>query len=104
MTATHPDALAFECGLSFEALHDRLNELGPWTWRGTESDTYGDYLSSRPGEGVTIRIFDDKTRWVLQISVREHATVSRDEIDREFAQRIFPAIGARNIQPTDTVF
>lgn len=104
MTTSPPAALAFECALSFDALYDRLNELGPWTWRGTESDTYGDYLVTRPGEGVTIRIFDDKTRWVLQIAVRQGASLSRDELDHAFAQRIFPAIGARNIHPTEPVY
>ena len=49
-------ALAFECALDFDALYDRLNEVGPWSWRGADSDTYGDYLISRPAEDVTLRL------------------------------------------------
>ena len=105
MTTAGPvNALAFDSGLDFDAPYDRLNEVGPWEWRGTESDTYGDYLTSRPAEGVTLRIFGGKPDWVVQISLRADAALPRDEIDRLLNGRIFPAIGAQNIRPTDTVY
>jgi len=103
-TTEPPKALAFQSRLDFDALYDRLNEVGPWQWRGTDSDTYGAYLSSRPQSGVTLRIFGDKPDWVIQISRRDDAAMSRDEIDRVLAGQIFPAIRARNIRPTDTVY
>jgi hypothetical protein len=103
-SATVPDAVAFESRLSFDALYDRLNEIGPWKWRGTESDTYGDYLSSRPVKGVILRIFGEPPNWVLQIDFPEDAPMSRDELDRVLLERVFPAIGARNLHPTDSVY
>jgi hypothetical protein len=99
-----PRALAFRAALDFDGLYDRLNEVGPWKWRGTDSDTYGDYLSSRPDHGVTLRIFGEKPDWVIQISRRHDAAMSREEIDAVLTGQVFPAIGARNIHPTDTVY
>jgi len=97
-------ALAFECALDFDALYDRLNEVGPWSWRGTESDTYGDYLTARPAEDVTLRIFGEKPEWVIQVTLGPDAGLSRDEVDDVLNGQIFPALGAQNIHPTDTVY
>jgi hypothetical protein len=104
MSAAVPDVVAFESRLSFDELYDRLNEIGPWTWRGTDSDTHGDHLWSRPVKGVTLRIFGERPNWVLQIHRRASSPMSRDEIDRVLLERIFPAIGARNLHPTDPVY
>src|SRR5262245_33227304 len=86
-----PSALAFRAALDFDGLHDRLNEVGPWQWRGTDSDTYGNYLTSRPEDGVTLRIFGERPDWVLQISRLDDAPMSRDEIDAVLNGQIFPA-------------
>ena len=104
MTLEAPHALAFHSTLDFQGLHDRLNEIGPWQWRGTESDTHGDYLTSRPQKGVTLRIFGEAPDWVVQISVRDDAPLSRSELADLLNAQILPAIGAQNIRPTDTVY
>jgi hypothetical protein len=28
-----PNAIVFDCPLSFDGLINRLNQVGPWTWR-----------------------------------------------------------------------
>jgi len=42
MSTERPEAFAFECSLSLEARSRALNEMGPWRWSGTDSDTSGD--------------------------------------------------------------
>ena len=103
-TPAPPRALAFESSRDLDALYKRLNEAGPWLWRETDSDTRGGYLTARPASGVTLRIFPDDSHWVIQISVRADAQMSRDDVDRVLNGHIFPAIGAGNIRPTDTVY
>src|SRR4051794_28341011 len=49
-------AYDFACDRSIEAILAAFNEAGPWHWEPRESAVYGDYLNSRPSEGVRVRV------------------------------------------------
>lgn len=40
-------AIAFDSDLSFSDVLDRLEQLGPWTWRERDSAWYGNIASAR---------------------------------------------------------
>ena len=95
---------AFDHTVSFVELYDKLVELGPWTWRGTESDTYGDYLSTNPDRRSWIKIFDRRDHWVVQLGALEGSSVTREQLERDLLDRILPAVGARNLRETEPFY
>jgi hypothetical protein len=100
MTNPLPYALAFEAQLSIGDLLDRLNAIGPWRWRLSDSDTYGESVWTMPDRTRVFRISPDGPRWVLQFDTNDPA---REPFDRLFHDTIFPALGAVNVYPTEAV-
>jgi hypothetical protein len=49
-------AYDFVCDCSIETILAVFNEAGPWSWEPRESALYGDYLNSRPREGVRVQV------------------------------------------------
>jgi len=49
-------AYDFVCDRSIEAILAAFNETGPWHWELRDSAVYGDYLNSRPWEGVRVQV------------------------------------------------
>lgn len=110
--------LAFDSALSFSRIMERLNELGPWTWRERDSAWYFNLASARTdsllldliesGPNDTGGRVDAGNGRQFAISVRcrrghthsprEWAAL-RDRIERE----ILPALEAERIEPTDTI-
>jgi hypothetical protein len=35
-----------------------FNQAGPWQWERRESAWYGDYLNTRPAEGIRVRVHE----------------------------------------------
>jgi hypothetical protein len=50
-------ACQFYSDLELEPLAGQLNEKGVWRWVARDSAWWGEYLQTRPAEGVRIRIF-----------------------------------------------
>jgi hypothetical protein len=94
-------ALKFTARLSFNRLWKKLNESGPWHWRASDTDNYGDMLWCTTDEGGSLEIFGSKPNWTIQVVARD--SVGQEAIDRVLSERVFPAVGARDVQPTDTV-
>lgn len=46
----------FRCDQSLESMLTTFNQAGPWQWQLRDSAWYGDYLNTRPAEGVRVRI------------------------------------------------
>jgi len=46
----------FTSALSLDQLSQRLNAAGPWVWQLRESHWYGEYLNTRPRDGLRVRI------------------------------------------------
>ncbi|HXG67001.1 MAG TPA: hypothetical protein VNO70_18000 [Blastocatellia bacterium] len=51
-------AYVFTCDKPIEAILTAWNEAGPWQWGLRDSAWYGDYLNTRPAEGVRVRIHE----------------------------------------------
>jgi len=49
-------AYEFNCEMSMEQMLEVWNQNGPWKWTTHESYWYGEYLISRPENGVRVRI------------------------------------------------
>ena len=96
-------AYSFTCKeSSTDALCNRLNAVGGWSWAVGDSYWYGDYVVSRPFEGVRIRIVDFPTRvndqfqYDADVRLRESKT-PMEVIDEEF-RKILAQIGAHDVQ------
>ena len=49
-------AYDFGCDQSLEDVLDHFNQAGPWAWTGRDSYIEGNYLNSRPVDGVRIKV------------------------------------------------
>jgi hypothetical protein len=49
-------AYDFGCDLPMQDIRAAFNAAGPWQWEQRERIHYGDYLSSRPTEGVWLKV------------------------------------------------
>jgi hypothetical protein len=51
-------AYDFVCDLSIGDMLAAFNAAGPWQWKLRDSAWYGDYLNTRPTEGVRVRVHE----------------------------------------------
>lgn len=101
-------AVSFNSDLSLEQLFARLNEAGPWRWLMRDSEHWGDYISARalplPLQAM-VKIYVEPDHYVVNVSFDSEGADAPAELAalREtLFDRLLPAIGARNIAPTDT--
>ncbi len=116
MTTAASWAYDFACDRSLDELHAAFDKAGPWQWALRDSAWYGDYLNTRPAEGVRARIHaypqtgaagtftglrDRGFSALLQIDAGSPAT--RDAIDRIFRGLLARAAATEitPIQPYD---
>jgi hypothetical protein len=109
-------AYDFACDRSVEELLRIFNEAGPWQWALHESAWYGDYLNTRPTEGVHARVHEypqmgeggtfqgerDKGFMAL-LQIEGESGATRAEIDAVFRGLLSRADAAelRTIEPYD---
>ncbi len=98
--AAFPGAYEFESDLSLDEMLDGLVAAGPWQWEARDSDTYGDYVQARPGNGSTrIRIIKNGSGFLLDVGHLDRHPIPRVEVERVIQEEVLPAIGARNVRP-----
>lgn len=102
---------------SIEDLLPVFNEAGPWRWQLRDSAWYGDYLNTRPADGVRVRVHeypqlveagyrfvglrDKGFSALLQIAAESLATQAEtDAIFRELLTRVH-ATDLTEIEPYD---
>jgi hypothetical protein len=104
----HPDAYAFDSPLTLEAMLASLDAVGAWSWTIRDSDTFYQYLVTRPDGGPTKlriirRIYADKDHPflldALYLQDSPENRLSREEVEQVIRHQVFPAIQARNVQP-----
>lgn len=101
-------AYSFKTDLSLAQLFARLNEVGPWTWLERDNENWGDYLSSlasRDPYRTMVKIYEEPTHFVVQMrfeSEEADAASVFDTLRATLFERLLPAIGARDLTPTDT--
>jgi hypothetical protein len=92
--------LAFDSSLTLEAMLAKLSALGHWTWRMSDSDTYGESLWTVPGKWAKGRISAVDSHWVIEMW-RDPASeeLSIDQLRQDILTRVLPALRARNVRP-----
>ena len=66
-----------------------------------DSHWYGDYLNSRPAEGVRVRIHEwPDSIYTILLQIRAESTVKREAID-EAVRAIFGFLETKNIRETE---
>ncbi len=88
---------------STDALCARLNALGGWEWWLGDSYWYGDYVASKPFEGVRIRIVDyptrinDEYKYDADVRIRGECHTQMTAIDEAF-RKVLAQIGAHDVE------
>ena len=109
-------AYDFGSDRSLESILAVFNEAGPWQWQLRESAWYGDYVATRPSEGVRVRVHEypqlgEAGKFVglrdrgfsalLEIEAGSSATQAEiDEVFRGLLGRV-KATGVTGIEPYD---
>jgi hypothetical protein len=94
-------AYEFRCKQPLEAILDILIETSPWDWHLRDSYWYGDYLNSRPMQGVRIRIHEwPESRYTILLQINSESPADRSIID-ESIKVIFDKIEAKNVCETE---
>lgn len=109
-------AYDFGCNRSLEEMLSVLNDAGPWRWELRDSAWYGDYLNTRPKEGVRVRIHQypqtgeagefvglREEGFSALLKIEPESFVTKAEIDRTFRNLIekINAEDIREIEPYD---
>lgn len=86
-------AYAFTCDLPMDAMASAWNAAGPWRWEVRDSHWYGDYLNTRPMDGVRVRIHEsaDRSRYTCLLQIDRDSSATRAQIDnvlRSLLERI----------------
>jgi hypothetical protein len=99
----YPSAYSFASSLDLDAMKLTLN-CGSYAWRLADNETYGLYLVTRLADGISrLRIFPDGERFIIDIrsnSSRPEA-IPRGSVDDIVFSVILPAIGGRDVQPSE---
>jgi hypothetical protein len=108
MSPPSPEAYAFDSPLTLAEMLVNLCAAGPWPWGMRDSDTFTDYLVTRPDGGPT------KLRIIRRIFPREglpflldvfylkdspENSLSRGDVEQVIQAQVLAAIQADNVQP-----
>lgn len=102
-------AYRFACNRALDDVLATLNQSGPWSWEGSESHWYGDYLSCRPSSPVRIRVHEtdppvsDWHQYTAQLEIETDSDILRSAIDEVFTGllRTLEARDVPEIEPYD---
>lgn len=103
MTQYYGFAFTFESRLSLDAMLAALNRVGPWQWRGSESDIYGESVWCYAGDAAKLKIVREEPRWLIQVSFLPDPELTPDDIRGVLHAVVFPAISARKIEAAEPV-
>ena len=114
-------AYVFTCDLPIESIQAAWIAAGPWPWTARDSAWYGDYLNSRPAEGVRVRLHEFPSHaseagpfvgpgvvdgfrydrgYTLLLQIEEGSAATKAQID-EVIRGLWEKIGAENIRATE---
>ncbi len=100
-------AYAFRSPLRFSEMLEELNRTTPWTWVMGDSETFGDYLVTRPYKRFSkFRIVEETGGYLFDIFYDFDDPEAADlwETQHELIlQELLPALKARDIKPADNL-
>lgn len=109
-------AYDFVCERPLQDLLTLFNAACPWNWRMQESSWYGDYLNTRPTEGVRVRVHEYRQTgdggtftglrdegFCALLQIEAESLASQDEVDSIFRDLLnrFNASEVAEIEPYD---
>ena len=99
----------FESDLSLSDMLDRLNTAGPWRWEMRDSERWGDYIATRalpePDHAI-VKLVVESGYFVVNVkfkSQRADAQSTFEELQQTLLTRVLISIGARDVEPTETL-
>jgi hypothetical protein len=108
MEPSYPEAYTFDSPLTVQEMLANLSAAGPWPWALRDSETFTDYLFTRPDDGPTklrviVRPFRGKgSKFLLDVFYLKNSPenrLSRGEIEDVIQRQVLPAVQAQNLQP-----
>jgi hypothetical protein len=91
-------AFAFHADHDFAQIRNALTSRGAISWRGGDSEVWGEYLVARVAEGrVKLRVFVDGQRFVFEASSYLKGTDFDDTVSLVRSD-LLPLLGAREIE------
>ena len=108
MQPTYPEAYAFDSPLTLREMLARLRDPEPWPWGMRDSDTFAEYLVTRPDGGPTKlriirRIFPgDGPPFLMDVFYLPGSPenrLSRPEVEQVIQTQVLPALQAHKVQP-----
>ncbi len=100
-------AYSFDSDLNPGQVLAKLNQTGPWEWVERDNDSWGWYISAAPLDDphyAIVKVIFERPR---AVNVRfesdaDNADALLEDLRRTLLERLLPALGARNVAPTDT--
>lgn len=92
-------AYDFASQRSIEDMCASLNAAGPWEWTQRDSGYYGEYLNTRPAEGVRVRIhefYKPKPTFSILLQIETGSSAKLSAIDKT-AKDLLSIVGAADI-------
>lgn len=100
-------AFNFQCEQSLDDLCTSFNASGPWQWDVRENYIFGDYLNTRPEEGVRLRVHyfpqafvQKKSGFSALLELEADSSLTQSAIDRTF-RKLLSQIQAREIKAVE---
>lgn len=100
-------AFNFQCNQSLDEICSSFNASGPWQWDVRENYVFGDYLNTRPEEGLRLRVHffpqgfvQNKTGFSALLELEEDSTLTQRAVDDTF-RKLLSQIQAQDIKAVE---
>jgi len=100
-------AFNFQCDLTLDDICTTFNTNGPYHWDVRENYIFGDYLNSRPEDGLRLRVHffpqafvQNKSGFSALLELDQDSPRTQDAIDNTF-RKLLTQIQARDIKPVE---
>lgn len=100
-------AFDFQCDQSLDDICSTFNASGPWQWDVRENYVFGDYLNSRPEEGLRLRVHffpqgfaQNKSGFSALLELEANSPLTQSAVDGAF-RKLLAQVQARKIKAVE---
>ena len=97
-------AYAFACDRPLGGLAGEWNAAGPWEWQLRDSSWYGDYLNTRPIDGVRVRIHEQphvqQGGYTALMQIEPESAATQPEVDAVLRD-LLRLVGVDELRPIE---
>lgn len=105
-------AYDFSCSQSLETICNIFNEAGPWNWQLRDNYIFGNYINTRPGEGLHFKVNEypqaffkgpREEGFTALLRIESNSQLERKEVDAVFRKLLekIRAADIADIEPYD---